>query len=227
MCERSRFNRIKRNLVSVTDELRNRLNTYISATNSQYRIIDSFLLPVCKFGRAHFNKSFKGYGADYGYCPSKKEMYYGYKVHVLCTLEGHVTDYVITPASVDDRAAIYELIENYQRPLTLFGDKGYIGDGLAAELLSQYGVTLIAMKRDNAKNPYPKAFRQFIFKLRRRIETSISQLCGQLSIENVVAKSLWGLHTRIVGKLLAFNLCWFINSLLGHSPISNIKHLVY
>ena len=157
----------------------------------------------------------------------KKETYYGYKVHVLCTLEGHVTDYVITPASSDDRAAIYELIEGYERPLTLLGDKGYIGDDLAAELLAQYGVTLIAMKRDNAKKPHPKAFRQFIFKLRRRIETSISQLCGQLSVENVTAKSLWGLHTRIVLKFLAFNLCWLINSLLGHDHVSWIKRLVY
>ena len=77
MCERSRFNRTKRNLVSAIDELRNRLNAYINASNSEYRIIDSFPLPVCKFGRARFNKSFKGYGADYGYCPSKKETYYG------------------------------------------------------------------------------------------------------------------------------------------------------
>jgi len=227
MCDRTRFNRIRRNLASVINELRNRMNAYMDITNSQYRIIDSFPLPVCKFGRARFNKTFRGHGADYGYCPSKKETYYGYKVHVLCTLEGYITDFIVTPASVDDRAAVFELVEHYKRPLVLIGDKGYIGDALASELLEHFGITMIAMKRNNARTQFPKVFRQLVFKLRRRIETSISQLCGQLSVETVVAKSFWGLRTRLASKMLAFNVCWFINHLLGVHHIALIKQLVY
>ena len=39
---------------------------------SSYYIIDSFPLAVCKFGRARYCKAFRGHGADYGKCPSKK-----------------------------------------------------------------------------------------------------------------------------------------------------------
>ena len=37
--------------------------------------------------RDRYCKAFRGHGADYGKCPSKKETYYGYKVHALITLE--------------------------------------------------------------------------------------------------------------------------------------------
>ena len=228
MCERSRFNRVRRNLMSVINEIREQLNIYVSVSQNDERIIDSFPLAVCKFGRARYCKAFKGYGAEYGYCPSKKETYYGYKVHVLCTLEGYVTNFIITPASVDDRAAVFELLGRCPRPLVLVGDKGYIDCALADELRELHGITLIAMKRDNAKNQFPKWFRRLIFKVRRRIETSFSQLCVQFNIEKVYAKSLWGLQSRIVTKFLGFNLCCFVNHLLGsHLHLAHIKHLVF
>ena len=59
-------------------------------------------IPVCEFGRAHFSKCFKG-EASYGRCPSKKQIYFGFKFHALTTVDGFLTDYVITPANVDDR----------------------------------------------------------------------------------------------------------------------------
>jgi len=227
MCERSRFNRVRRNLMSYINAISEKLKAYVHVCQEDQRIIDSFPLAVCKFGRAHFCKTFKGYGADYGYCPSKKETYYGYKVHVLCTLNGYVTDFIISPASVDDRAAVFELVESYHQPLVIIGDKGYVDHTLATELQEQHGITLLAMKRNNAKNQYPKPLRQLIFKLRRRIETSFSQLTVQFNMERVFAKSLWGLQSRIITKLLGFNLCCFINQLLGVHHIARIKSLVF
>ena len=45
----------------------------------KYFIIDSFPLAVCKFGRAHYCRSFCTENANYGVFPSKKEVYFGYK----------------------------------------------------------------------------------------------------------------------------------------------------
>jgi hypothetical protein len=62
----------------------------------------------------------------------------------------------------------------------------------------------------------------------RRIETSASQLTQQLNIEKVMAKSYWGLVTRIKTKLLAYNLCYYINKLIGQNiNVSRIKELVF
>lgn len=228
MCDRSRFNRTRKNLMSVIKEIREKLNLCYENYHDEYRIIDSFPLPVCKFGRAHFHRTYRGYGANYGVCASKKETYYGYKVHVLVTLDGYVTDYVITSASVDDRQALWELVSKYKGHLKIIGDKGYISPELAEELKREKNILLIYMKRNKAKDPYPKGFRQLIFKVRRRIETTFSQLTQQLNIEIVKAKSLWGLQTRLETKLLGSNLCFYINQLLDKTfDIARIKELVF
>lgn len=85
-------------------------------------MIDSFPLAVCKFGRARYCQSFRQDGADYGKCPSKKETYFGYKVHALITLEGFITAFEITLASTDDREGLRDLVMQ-QQPLTILGDK--------------------------------------------------------------------------------------------------------
>lgn len=50
-------------------------------------IVDSFP-EVCKFCRASFCKSFRDEGATYSYNASKKETFFGYKVHAITTSEG-------------------------------------------------------------------------------------------------------------------------------------------
>ena len=227
MCERSRFNRLRRNLSSVTNVIRVALGRKLSFNECEYRIVDSFPLQVCEFGRAKFTKSFKCEGANYGKCPSKKQTYFGYKVHALCTTNGYISDFLITPASIDDREAVWELVETYNQHLKLIGDKGYIGVRFAKDLLDERGVLMIAMKRDNAKIPNPKPLRQLIFKARRRIETSFSQLSDQFNVESTRATTLWGLVARIQTKILAYNLCFAVNQLLGVNNIARIKNLVF
>jgi len=228
MCERSRFNRLRRNLASVTEFIRMKLGTKLDFTEDEYRIVDSFPLQVCEFGRARFCRIFKGEGADYGNCPSKKKTYFGYKVHALCTRNGYITDFFLTPASTDDRDAVWSLVEEYGRLLKLIGDKGYIGVDFAQNLWDEKGVLMISLKKNNAKNPDPKPIRQMVFKVRRRIETSFSQMTDQFNAEFVRAKSLWGLITRLQSKILAFNLCFAINWLSGRSDrIACIKSLVF
>lgn len=229
MCERSRFNRIRRNLVRVIDYIRFRLNPYYDVCEDDLRIADSFPLQVCEFGRANFCKSFKGYGASYGVCASKKLTYYGYKVHALCTTNGFIADFILTPANVDDREAVWELVESYNRHIWMIGDKGYISTRLAVDLQNEKGISLVYMKKDNAKDQYPKGFRQFIFKIRRRIETSFSQLADQFNAERTRAKSLVGLNVRLQTKILAFNICFLLNQMLGlpFQDQAKIKSLVF
>ncbi|WP_412034779.1 transposase [Tissierella pigra] len=60
------------------------------------RIVDSIPSHVCKFDITPFHKYFK-VDATYGYCTSKKETYYGFKLHTLTTVDGYVIDFVLTP----------------------------------------------------------------------------------------------------------------------------------
>lgn len=94
-------------------------------------------------------------------------------------------------------------------------------------------ICLFALKRSNSKENWPKSVRQLIFKLRRRVETVFSQLSGQLNAERVLAKSFQGLCTRLVNKVLAYNLCIALNSIfgetceLGKSKIDILKILFF
>lgn len=228
MCERSRFNRLRRNLWAVIRQIRIKLGEELGFTKDDMRIADSFPLEVCEFGRAHFCHTFRGEGADYGYCASKKKTFFGFRVHVLCTINGYITDFLLAPASADDRTAVFELVEEYDRNLRLIGDKGYVGFQFAQELWAEKGMIMIALKRNNAKDPDPKPFRQMVFKVRRRIETCFSQLAGQFNAESVLAKTLWGLLTRLQSKFFAFDMCFAINCLLGRfDSFAQIKNLAF
>jgi hypothetical protein len=185
-------------------------------------------MPVyaCKFGRAHFHKTFRSTAA-YGRCASKKETYYGFKLHTINTLDGYLTDYILTPANIDDRTALWELAGN-KYLLTLIADKGYIGKRYAEALFNELKITLITMKRNNAKSQFPRGFRQLIFKKRRLIETVNSQLTEQLNISKILAKSLLGVIARLETKILAHNLCYFINIIQGNvENMRKIKEIIF
>ena len=223
---RSRFNRTRRALLPMTEWLREKLLSECSMSYSQYFIIDSFPLKVCKFGRAHFCKTFRWDGADYGKCPSKKETYFGYKVHAMITLKGFITTFEITPASVDDREGLRDLTDGLS-DITILGDKGYVGEHLLEEQKEQ-GICLMSLKRSNSKRNWPNSVKQLIFRLRRRVETVFSQLSEQLNAERVLAKSFQGLCTRLVNKILAHNLCMVMQLLFGNTfELGQIKQLIF
>ena len=204
--DRTRFNRTKRNLHSVINEIREYISLYIQSYSNNIRVIDSMPIPVCEFGRAHFSKCFKG-EASYGVCP--------------------LTDYVITPANVDDRNAVWDLCDKYNS-ISIIGDKGYINKRLTPELKTEKDINLLFLKRGNSKDNYPKQIRQLIFKVRRRIETSFSQLTEQLNLNKVKSKSMLGFITRISIKVLGHNISFLINKLIGnYDSIAKIKSLVF
>lgn len=226
-CDRTRFNRIRRNLQAVINAIRKEINHYIQPSNTQ--IVDSLPLPVCKFGRAAFHKTFRCYGAVYGKCPSKKETYLGYKIHLLCNTDGYPYDFLLTPANIDDRAPVIELIKGHDRLLEyLLADKGYTGVDFRNKVESKTGVSLLPLpKSQTVQSKELKGFRQFVFKKRRRIETTGSQLVDQLNLQRVRAKSLWGLMTRLFSKFLAFDIAYLINLINENKCPIKIKHLIF
>ena len=113
--------------------------------SNDIRVIESMPIPVCKFGRAHFSKCFKG-EASYRRWASKKETYFGFKFHALTTVDGFLTDYVITPANIDDRKVVWELCEKYNS-ISVIGDKGYINKRLTPELKNKKDNRFIILKK--------------------------------------------------------------------------------
>lgn len=206
MCDRSQFNRTRRNLMQVMNLIFTQIATNFE---NEVLIVDSFPLEVCKFGRAKFCKTFRDEGATYSFNASKKETFFGYKVHAITTSEGAVKLFEITPANVDDRKGLEDFSAVLPVNSIVIADKGYQSHNLEKNL-ADIGISLLALRRNNSIQNYSANFRQMIFKMRRRIETDFSQLSTQFNIERVLAKKFQGLCVRILTKFLAFNLCLFI-----------------
>ena len=120
-------------------------------------------------------------------------------------MEGYIASFEITPASTDDREGLRDLTAHWSN-VTILADKGYVGKNMGQEM-QEKNICLFARNvptvRKTGQNPYVS----YIFKQRRRVETVFSQLSGQLNAERVLAKNFQGLCTRLVNKVLAYNLC--------------------
>ena len=104
-------------------------------------------------------------------------------------MDGFITNFVLTPANIDDREAVWELVYPFS-PIIIMDDKGYIDKSFTSDLEVEKGIQSVSMKRSDSKDPYPKWLRQHIFEFRGQIEVTFSQLTEQLIINKVLEKSL-------------------------------------
>ncbi|XOQ17124.1 MAG: Transposase, IS4 [Sporanaerobacter sp.] len=148
--------------------------------------------------------------------PPKKETYFEFKLRVLSSFDGYITDIVLTSANVDDCQAIWKLVSLYNN-ITIIGGKGYISKKLQKQLSKEKNIALITRKRRNSKYQFSREFIQLAFKVRKRIETSFSQLTKQLNLSSVKAKSPWRLIIRLRTMILSHNIYYFISKYLGKS----------
>src|SRR5579862_4465132 len=132
LLSQSEFNRRARNLCWLLNRLRRRLVQQLGAFTETYRLIDGTPLhvrPWRRYGKGHLLLR----EATLGYCAAKKEMFYGYRLLVLATLDGVITDWGLVSATTDEREAALDLLED-SRNLRVLGDKGFL-DQLRQEWL--------------------------------------------------------------------------------------------
>ena len=185
-------------------------------------IVDGFPMPVCLFARAKWCQLFKG-EADYGYCATKQETYYGFEGHIIISLQGQIVGYTLTSASVDERDALWDMAKAIRG--VLFGDKGYIRPLLKTELAAQEEIWLETPLRKNMVDTRDRLYVKCMNKVRRRIETVIGQLSEHFGIERVWARDLWHLTNRLTRKFLAHTVGVYFNRMQGHEPMQ-LEHLI-
>jgi hypothetical protein len=131
---RTRFNRRRRNLGSVINLLRQALLKLIEVAHDHQRVIDSLPIPVINFQLVPRSRNdWKAYGARFGRVSSKKQIIFGYKLHLLVTFGGVITDFELSPANADDRYVGWELLEAW-RDLVVLADKAYISAEITSAL---------------------------------------------------------------------------------------------
>jgi len=87
LLDQSQFNRRLRRLEGKLETLRRTWVKQLGVLEEVNFLIDTKPLPVVGYRRSKRHSNFTG-SADYGYCSARKLKYFGYKLVMLCTVEG-------------------------------------------------------------------------------------------------------------------------------------------
>jgi len=182
--------------------IKQRIFAHLFTPEDDVHITDGVPMPICHLARASRSKLFRGEAA-FGFCAAKDEHYYGFKGHVIINLQQQVVGFTLAPANIDER----DVLDNMRGLLAglLIGDKGLLSKTKQAELAS-VGIDLQTPLRDNMQDVRPETAVQRLLKVRRRVETAIGQLVDFYDFAACKARDLWHLTSRLVRKLLAYNL---------------------
>lgn len=213
---RSNYGKQAANLWHIKQALQLVLAKKIGAYSDKLYMADGFPVPVCHFKRAYFSRVFKD-SADYGYCASKNETYYGFKGNLVINSEGVLVGITLTAANIDERESLWELTGNIKG--LLIADKGLIGEDYQKQIRAQTSVNLQTPTRNNMTDSRGKDYNRVLTSTRRLVETVIGQLTERFNIEKVRARSLWHLTNRIARKVLSHTVGVVINKSLGNPPL--------
>ena len=219
--ERSIYNKRKRRLYHYIEKIRETLSEKFSDFTDVF-IVDSTPIEICRISRANRSGicSTEEIKPAFGYCAAQKTRYFGYKLHAVCDKNGIFHSYDFSPANVHDVNYLNDIKHDFENCL-LIGDRGYISEKLQVDLFNYSNIRLSVPMRKNQHDFV--AFSKAKSKIRKRIETAISQLNGQFLIHINLAKIFQGLATRIASKIASFTMIQYLNFFVFKRSLNKIK----
>lgn len=219
--ERSVYNRRRRSLFAYIEQIRENLSSRFAGFTDVF-IVDSTPIEICKISRAKRSEicSTETIQPAFGYCAAQKTRYFGYKLHAVCDKNGIFHSYDFTPANVHDVNYLKDIKEDFKNCLFI-GDRGYISKDLQVDLFHCSNIKLSVPMRKNQHDFVP--FSKAKSRIRKRIETAISQLNGQFNIHVNLAKTFQGLATRIASKITAFTMIQYLNFFVFNRAMNKLK----
>ncbi len=223
LISRRQYNDRRKLLFGKTESVRKLMAERLNSRSDVFAI-DSMPLEICKLAREQRNKMGKESGhhsPDKGYCASQKKYFYGYKLHSVCSAAGVVQSLDLTKASVHDVHYLKDVKELFSNCI-ITGDKGYISKEQQINLFETARIQLEVPLRSNQQNQKPVMW--MLKKIRKRIETVLSQLCDQFMMQRNYAKSFTGFKSRILAKVTGLTILQFLNKFIYNKPVSKVKH---
>jgi hypothetical protein len=158
--------------------------------------------------------------ADYGYCASHSRWFYGFRLHTLSAPDGTPRAMVLTSPRENERDVCLGMLRRVNRhgPLTVIGDKGYVGTEFSSQAAS-LGVTVLRPRRKDEQGKGPH-----LAPLRQRVESIFWTFKDLLTLERHGARTLHGLRARIASRVLTLAAAIALNHLLGR-PSRSLANL--
>src|SRR5215211_7614517 len=163
-------------------------------------VLDSLPLPVCR--RARARRCRKVRGREYcGYCAAKREHFFGWRLHLVCTPAGVPVAFSLLPAALHDLTPVHELTVDLPPEAAVYTDKAYNSAPDEASILAATGVRLVPQRRANMR-PNRWADKLALREHRKRIETSHSQL-EAMGVQRLRARTNTGFELKVHASLVA------------------------
>ena len=200
LVDQSQFNRRARALRLLVEELRRFWIVQKGWHLQSCYLMDTKPVPVVGYKRYKSHSDFAG-NANYGRCASRNLNYFGYKLVALSTLGGIPVAYELVPANLDERLAA-EAVIDYLASCDIFADKGFLGHEWQTSIFDQTNNLIWTPKRKNQYIQNSKAFDRWLSSVRERIEGVFHEVQNTgCNLERLLAKTVWGLCTRIIAKM--------------------------
>lgn len=202
MPDKSNFNRILHRLSDVISHLFYHLAAVFKHLNLEsVYIIDSCPVAVCKNIRISRSKLLKG--EEYrGYNASKREYFYGLKVHMITTGTGVPVEFLVTPGRVHDNTAFQSMDLNLPENSHLYGDAAYL-NGEMKELLWEFQqIRLKVATKKNSKQPNTWAEELENEYYRKPIENKFSEITAWFP-KKIHAVTIQGFLLKLLIAIIA------------------------
>jgi len=167
-------------------------------------IIDRFPVAMCdnyRMPHAHIYHQ----EAYRGYIASKKRYFYGLKIHLLVTPQGHPVECFLTPGASSDVRALRSFQFDVPEGSVIYADKAYHEYGMEDLLYESVQIELSPIRKAHSKRALPPyvAFVQYYY--RKRIETAASFIERRLpnTIHAVTAR---GFELKVFLFVLAYSI---------------------
>ena len=205
--DKSQFNRRLYALYDRIWEVFMLLAMFAKETNSAYSL-DSFPVAVCKNIRIGRSRIVKG-EAYRGYNASKREYFYGFKIHAVVAQDGRIVEFDFSPGRDYDTVAFLLLPFDLPQNTEVFADKAY-NDYTEEDLLAENAnIRLMPVRKKNSKKNDNNYVTNYLKQIcRRHIETDFSVL-QNLFPKKIHAVTQAGFILKLIGFVIAHNLNFY------------------
>lgn len=166
--------------------------------NTGIAFVDSTALAVCGNKRITRHRVFRGVAA---LGRTTMGWFFGFKLHLIINECGELLGIKITPGNMDDRVPVPRMAKGLTG--TLFGDKGYISQGLFEQLWDE-GLKLVTSIRKNMRNRLRLLRDRILLRKRSVIETVNDQLKNVAQIEHTRHRSVWNFMAHLIAGLISY-----------------------
>jgi hypothetical protein len=155
------------------------LQMYLRKPKNEHFIVDSFPVRAYENHKSFRAKIFRG-KEFHGYTASKKQYFFGIKVHMIVDETGIPIEFCFTPGSTSDIAGLKELPCMLPEGSVLFADRAYNSYSLEDDLKQMADISLVPRRKRNLARQHSPCLEYILNNTRNRIETVFSSVISRM-----------------------------------------------